>query len=63
MTKWFPNWFGGWVIVITIGGTLFIGLPYLIYTEIKFAMDCQGTYHSGRPSICVSKDGRILDVK
>lgn len=61
-TKYFPNWLGGWLIILTIGGTLFIGLPYLVYSEVKFAKSCKANYYMGRPSLCVSNDGRILDV-
>lgn len=45
----------------------FIFIPllfiFVIYTEIKFAYECQGNYHLGRPSLCISPDGRILKVR
>lgn len=45
----------------------FIFIPllfiFVIYTEIKFAYECQGSYHIGRPSLCISQDGRILKVR
>lgn len=63
MHKYFPNWLGGWIILLLIFGTIFIGIPYLVYSEINFAMNCKGTYRSGRPSLCISNDGRILNVK
>lgn len=50
-------------IVFLVVGFVAITSPFfLAYREISFYKQCKGTYHMGRPSLCVSKDGRILDV-
>lgn len=45
----------------------FIFIPllfiFVVYMEIKFAYKCNGSYHLGNPSLCVSWDGRILKVR